>query len=59
MIDRKFREFCIQKLEAAGKKEEDMTSEWMSKNIRKPFFNRRATRDLMRTWESKAKAALH
>ena len=53
---RKFREFCIEKLKAAGKEANAMTFEWMNENIRQPFFPKKYTRDLMRLWNSKAKA---
>ena len=53
---RKFREFCIEKLKAAGKEADAMTFEWMNENIRQPFFPKKYTRDLMRLWNSKAKA---
>ena len=33
-----------------------MTPEWMNENIRKPFFSKKYTRDLMRLWNSKVKA---
>ena len=53
---RNFREFCIEKLKAAGKEANAMTFEFMSENIRQPFFPKKYTRDLMRLWNSKAKA---
>ena len=56
MILRMFREFCIEKLEAAGKEANAMTFEWMNENIRQPFIPKKYTRDLMRLWNSKAKA---